>query len=387
MDAKKSVGVCLVGSGSMAKSHSNAYHTIPYMFPKLARVHRLVVLASDSEERGRAAAERYGFARSAVGWQAAIADPEVDLVDVSNGDFLHKDTAIAALRQGKHVLCEKPMAANLADAKAMLDCASRSGVKAMCGFNYRFLPAVVLAKRLIESGAMGRVYSFNGVYLQDVGAYDDTPYDRIWYANGGPKSSGVMYGVGSHLIDQARFLAGEIEEVSGRLANSNPIRDGSGGKREIPGEEDAVALVGFQSGAMGTLRASAAAAGRKNHLSWEISCSRGTLFFDLEELNYLHVFHKDSPVKSVTGFTKVNVTQIDREHPFMDIWWPRGHGLGWEHAHINEIAHLLECIGSGAEVWPAGASFADGYQAVRVIEAIRRSHESGRRLRVDDVNP
>ncbi|MDR1520408.1 MAG: hypothetical protein LBU23_09750 [Planctomycetota bacterium] len=183
----------------------------------------------------------------------------------------------------------------------------------------------------------------------------------------------------------ARYLVGEIEAVSGRLRTYTPEREGASGRRKIASEEDAVAVMDFANGALGAIRAAAVAAGRKNRLSWEISCSLGSLAFDLEDLNHLWVFHRETPVKEVTGFTKVNVTQLDRDHPFMDVWWPRGHGLGWEHAHINEVAHPLARVTAGRQVSPEGATFEDGYRAVRVIEAIRRSDRAGTRIRVDEV--
>ncbi|MDR1536213.1 MAG: Gfo/Idh/MocA family oxidoreductase [Planctomycetota bacterium] len=388
---RKSIGVGLVGTGFMAKAHANAFNTIPYMFPDLPLRPRLAAVASTSLERAEETARRYGFEKALVGHAALIDDPEVELVDVANGDRLHAAVALAALAKGKHVLCEKPLADNLADAKRLAEAAARaekSGVKAVCGFNYRFVPAVALAKRLIERGVIGRVYSFNGCYLQDSGAFEDTPAEKVWYAApGGPKNSGVMYGIGTHLIDQARYLAGEIETVAGSLRTYNTRRDSAAGKIAVRSDEDGVAVVGFANGALGSIRAAAVAAGRKNRLSWEISGSRGTLFFDLEEINYLKVFLRDTPVKEVSGFTRVNVTQLDRNHPFMDIWWPRGHGIGWEHAHINEAAHLLARIAEDGPVGPEAATFEDGYQALRVVEAVRRSEETGMRQRVEDIGP
>ena len=279
------------------------------------------------------------------------------------------------------MICEKPLAAAVQEAKELYEYAQKKKVKSFCGFNYRFVPAVLLAKQLIDSGVMGRVYSFNGVYLQDVGAYEDTAYEKLWYADG-PKASGVSYGIGGHLIDIARFLVGEIVEAAGMTANYNPVRMSKDGPKKVVSEEEALSAVLFENGAMGTLRFSSAAAGRKNFMKFEISCSKGSLVFNLEEINYLWVFHRDTPAKQVTGFTKVNVTQVDRDHPFMDVWWPRGHGIGWEHAHINELACMLGQIAGDAGTEGLPADFYDGYQAVRIAEAIRESGRSGKRVRI-----
>jgi predicted dehydrogenase len=271
------------------------------------------------------------------------------------------------------------MALNSKDAALMRDAAEKSGVLAMCGFNYRFVSAVVLAKQLIQSGRMGRVYHFNGSFLQD-GAYDeDTPFEKLSFAQGS-KGSGVSLAIGSHIIDMARFLVGEITEVGGMLPNYTPVRNSGNGPVKVDKEEDMLAIVKFQNGAAGMLRASVVSAGRKNRLAWEISCSKGTLVFDLENLNYLDVFYKENALNELSGFTRVNVTQVDRNHPFMDVWWPRGHVVGWEHAHINEIAHLLHCIANKEPLSPMGATFEDGYRAALIIDSLKAVAERNRFL-------
>ncbi|MEA5015476.1 MAG: Gfo/Idh/MocA family oxidoreductase [Candidatus Limiplasma sp.] len=374
--AKKKIGIGLLGGGFMAKAHSNAYRTIPYIYCGGGYEPKLVALGAATLEEAEQACGRYGYEKAVQGYEAVLDDPEVDLVDICVSDALHAPIALAALARGKHVLCEKPLALSSQDALRMRDAAAASGRLAMAGFNYRFVSAVTLAKRLIESGVMGRVYHFHGDYSQDVGAYEDTPVEKLWYAFG-PKSSGVALGTGSHLIDMARFLVGEISEVGGLLPTYTPLRQSAGGPVPVTKDEDMLCVARFENGAAGMLRASAISAGRKNSLRWEISCSKGSLAFDLENINYLDVFHKDSPVKEVTGFTHVNVTQVDRDHPFMDVWWPRGHGVGWEHAHINEIAHLLDCITQGKPLAPMGATFEDGYRACKIIDTLRESSEGG----------
>jgi predicted dehydrogenase len=208
--------------------------------------------------------------------------------------------------------------------------------------------------------------------MQDVGYAEDTPVEKLWYAQG-YKGNGVSLGIGSHLIDMARFLVGEITEVSGMMPVYNQNRNSQKGQVRVDKEEDMLAVVGFDNGATGLLRASAVSAGRKNHLAWEISCSNGSLVFDLENLNNLDVFYRETPVHEVTGFTRINVTQVDRNHPFTDVWWPRGHIVGWEHAHINEIAHFLRCIAHDEPINPLGADFEDGYKSMLIIDSLRRA--------------
>ncbi|MDR1587912.1 MAG: Gfo/Idh/MocA family oxidoreductase [Treponema sp.] len=378
---KKPIRIGLVGGGFMAKAHSNAYHTIPYIYNAEAYTPELVMVGAITAEEAAVTADRYGFSRSCAGYRELVESGDIDVVDICVSDALHKEIALEALKHGKHVLCEKPMALNSEDARQMRDAAKQAGLKAMCGFNYRFVSAVMLARNLIQSGKMGRVYHFSGCYQQDVGYAEDTPLEKLWYAQGS-KGSGVALGIGSHLIDMARFLVGEITEVSGIMPIYTPKRSSQKGQVPVEKEEDMLATASFDSGATGLLRASAVSAGRKNRLAWEISCSKGTLVFDLENLNYLDVFYGESPLDEVSGFNRVNVTQADRNHPFMDVWWPRGHVLGWEHAHINEIAHFLHCIARDKPLEPEGATFEDGYKTALIIDGIRQAAEQKKTVKI-----
>ena len=377
------IGIGMIGGGFMAKSHTNAYSTIPYIFQPDFTIER-VALGALTLEEAEAAAKRYGYAHAYQGYKDIIARDDVDVIDVSTADALHKEITIAALKAGKNVICEKPMALTAADAKEMYEAAQENHVTAMIGFNYRFMPAVRLAKELISQGVMGTIYNFNGVYNQDSGSYPDMPVERVWYA-AGSKGSGVSLGIGSHLIDMARFLCGEITTVSGLTANHNPIRPSATGPREVKTEEEMLAIVSFESGATGNLRASAVSTGRKNQLAFEICASNGSLVFNMEAPNFLKVFLRDTAVHSVTGFTDVDVTQMDRDHPLTKYWWPRGHGLGWEHAHVNELAHFLQCVADGKDVGPYGGTFADGLRSLQIIDAIKESCATGCRVDSRDL--
>ena len=369
---KTPIRIGLVGGGFMAKAHSNAYHTVPYIYHNEQYVPELVMIGASTAEHAAAAAERYGFARSCQGYRDIVENDQIDAVDISASDTLHKEIALAAIKNGKHVLCEKPLALNAEDALEMLEAAKKAGVKAMCGFNYRFISAVVLARNLIKSGKMGRVYHFSGDYLQDSAYAEDTPFEKLSFAHG-PRGAGAALGIGTHLIDLARFLVGEITEVSGTMPIYNPYRNSQQGPVKIERDEEMLAMVSFDNGATGMLRASKIAAGRKNRLAWEISCSKGSLVFDLENLNNLDVFYHESPLQELSGFTRINVTQADKNHPFADLWWPRGHIVGWEHAHINEIAHFLRCIAQDEPLEPMGASFEDGYKTNLIIDSLGKA--------------
>lgn len=381
MVGKREIGVGLIGAGFMGKSHANAYHTLRYIDGRVDYDARLVCIGDLTEPRAAEAARRYGFADYAVGWDGIVGRKDVDLVDICIADSEHRQAALDAITKGKHVLCEKPLAVTAADARLVWKAGEKAGGKYMCGFNYRFLPAVRLAYELIRAGVIGRIYNFNGVYSQDTGCRPETPVEKLWYA-GGTKGNGVALGIGCHLVDMARFLVGEMESVSGRVVTYNKIRPSANGPVEVKQDEAMVAAADFACGATGLLQASAVAFGRLNQLTFELSGSKGSLTFDLENPNILEVCLSETAIPQIAGFTRVNVTQMDRSHPFADIWWPRGHGIGWEHAHINEIAHLLDCIANNKPVAPYGATFEDGYKAIAVIEAIKESGATGRRVSV-----
>ena len=376
---KENVGVGIVGTGFMCKSHSNSYHKAGYLFRNGKHAPELIGIGATTQEKANDASSRYGFRYGSVGWEKLIQDPEIDLIDVCVGDSLHKQVAIEAATAGKAVLCEKPLALSIEDARAMVNAAEKRNVVNMCGYNYRFFPAVQLAKRLIMRCDIGRLYSFSGCYCQDVGADDRVPAERLWYITG-PKASGVSNGIGSHLVDMSRFLMGNVASVSGRLKIFNTIRSSQTGEVRVRNDEEMLAVVDFVSGASGQYKASAVCGGRKNYLSWEIYGSKGSMTFDIENPNILNVYLRDSPLLEINGFTAVNVTQMDKNHPLVENFWPRGHCIGWEDAHVSEIAHMLECVSSGRSVAPEGATFEDGLRVVEILQAIRESSESGKRI-------
>ena len=385
MDKKIRLRIGLIGGGFMGKAHSNAYHSIPYIFHSGGYVPYLATLSAMTEDEAIAAAERYGFANATADYLQVVNDPNIDVIDVCTSDSTHKEIALAALKGGKHVLCEKPLATNLRDAYE-LALEERSSSKAsMCGFNYRFTPAVRLAKTLIDRGVIGKLYSFHGVYNQESGASEDIPYERLSYAYGS-KSSGAAYQIGTHVIDMARYLIGDIESVMGEIRTCNKQRQSSSGMVDIDADEEMLAIVTFAGGTWGTLRSSVMASGRKNQHAWEINGSKGSLVFDMEDANFLSVYLEAGLIPEVNGFTRVNVTQMAKGHPFAEYWWPQGHGLGWEHAHINEIAHFLHCAANDEPVAPHGATFEDGYRAILVVEAVRLSSEQGRKVYLSELD-
>ncbi|HTE60819.1 MAG TPA: Gfo/Idh/MocA family oxidoreductase [Solirubrobacteraceae bacterium] len=354
----KPIGVGMLGYAFMGKAHSHAYKTLAYMTWPPPLVPHLVAIAGRNEEAVSEAALRYGFADHVTDWKALIADDRIELFDNAGPNNLHAEPTIAAAEAGKHVICEKPLGRDAEESYETWQRVAATGVKHMCAFNYRFVPAVRLARQIIESGELGEIQHFRGAYLQEWG----TTEGDIWRFQKDVAGSGALGDLGAHVIDLARYLVGEIAAVSALTATFQPGRD----------VDDAVeAAVAFQSGAVGTIEASRFCQGRKNHFTWEINGSNGSLAFDLERLNELEYSEGNA------GFRTVLVSEAD--HPFWQYWWPQGHMIGWEHSFVHELHHLLTAIRDDGDVAPHGATLEDGYRAAEVCDAMLRSAEAGSR--------
>jgi predicted dehydrogenase len=359
------IGVGMLGYAFMGKAHSNAYKTLAYMTWPPPLLPKLVAVAGRNEEAVAEAARRYGFSEYVTDWHALVSDERVQLFDNSGPNNLHAEPTIAAAEAGKHVICEKPLGRDAAESYETWQRVEAAGVKHMCAFNYRFVPAVRLAREIIESGDLGEITHFRGTYLQEWGATDDA----LWRFDKEAAGSGALGDLGAHVIDLSRYLVGEIETVAALTATFQPGRD----------VDDAVeAVVGFEGGAVGTIEASRFAAGRKNAFRWEINGSKGSIAFDLERLNELQVHFADStPGQGAQGFRTVLVSEAD--HPFWEHWWPHGHIIGWEHSFVHELHHLLTAIRDDGDVAPHGATLEDGYRAAEVCDAMLRSAQEGGR--------
>jgi predicted dehydrogenase len=354
----KPIGVGMLGYAFMGKAHSNAYKTLAYMTWPPPLMPQLVAIAGRNEEAVSEAARRYGFADHVTDWKALVADDRVQLFDNAGPNNLHAEPTIAAAEAGKHVICEKPLGRDAAESYETWQRVQATGVKHMCAFNYRFVPAVRLAWQIIDSGELGEVQHFRGAYLQEWG----TTEGDIWRFQKELAGSGALGDLGAHVIDLARYLVGEITEAAAITQTFIPGRD----------VDDAVeSTVKFENGAVGTIEASRFCPGRKNHFTWEINGSKGSLGFDLERLNELQYSEGNA------GFRSVLVSEAD--HPFWQHWWPQGHMIGWEHSFVHELHHLLTAIRDDGDVAPHGATLEDGYRAAEICDAMLRSSEQGAR--------
>jgi predicted dehydrogenase len=366
------IGVGMLGYQFMGKAHSNAFKTLAYMTWPPPMLPELVALGGRNETAVAEAAARYGFERFETDWRALVADPRIELFDNLAPNNLHAEPTIAAAEAGKHVICEKPLGRTADESLEIWRRVAATGVKHLCAFNYRFVPAVRLAREMLEAGELGEIHHFRGAYLQDWIADPEAPVS--WRLVGDEAGSGALGDIGTHVIDLARYLVGEIATVS--AITKTFVRDRPGGTVSV---DDAVeSAVEFESGAVGTIEASRFAVGRKNGLRWEINGSKGSMAFDLERLNELQVqLTGSSPGARTQGFRTVLVSEPD--HPFWEHWWPQGHIIGWEHSFVHELHHVLTAIRTGGDIAPHGATFEDGYRASEVADAMLRSAAEGSR--------
>jgi predicted dehydrogenase len=368
------IGIGMLGYAFMGKAHSNAFRTIPYMMYPPVAIPRLVAVAGRNQAAVEAAAARFGYEKAYTNWQDLVADPDVQVFDNGGPNNAHAEPCIAAAQAGKHVFCEKPLARTAEEAKTMLDAVEKAGVKHMVAYNYRFVPAIVHARNLIASGALGRIFHFRAVYLQDW--IIDPNFPMTWRFTKAVAGSGSLGDLGSHILDLGRFLVGEPVKVMGMLKTFITERpDGEGGRAQVDVDDAVTALLEFDNGAMGTIEATRFANGHRNGNMWEINAENGSIKFNLERLNELDVYWGDGR-KETLGFTNVLISE--GYHPYWQYWWPAGHMIGWEHTFVHEFHHFFDAIVNNKDVAPYGATFVDGYRNNVICDAIAESAQTGR---------
>lgn len=369
----KNIGIGMIGTGFMAKTHSIACTQYPMMTwpPAALPVKKVIcdVVPGQAEESAR----RFGYERFCTDYRKMLSDPEVDLVIITTPNHLHAQIAQEAAQAGKHILCEKPLGRNAAESRQMLSAAEKAGIKAMPAFNYRRLPAVVLAKKLLSDGTLGRPLRFIGCYLQDSGASPQVPF--AWRNSKAAAGSGVLGDIGTHLLDIARYLAGEITEVTGSLRTVYPQRPSAEDPavfKPVDVDDEFMALLRFENGAQGTLTASRAAWGRNNFIGFELYCEKGAVRFDLEHNGELQVYLESDP-SYLRGFRTVTTGE---QHPNGGFLWPMpGMGIGYSEPLMIQLHELLTAIVQNTAPIPG---FYDGWRVDCICEAIARSSETGR---------
>jgi predicted dehydrogenase len=378
MGTEKVINVGLIGCGFMGKAHSFGYRNVNAVWDPSRRVVMKAIAGNEPEDVVREAARNYGWQEYETDWRKLIARDDIDLIDVSTPNFLHAEHAIAAAEAGKHILCEKPLANDLADARKMTDATAKAGVRAMCGFTYRQAPAVKLARQIVESGEIGEIRHFRARYLQDWLMDESVPL--LWRMKKEFAGSGALGDIGAHITDQALFLVGGIAEVSGTLetfVKQRPlpvstvgagITDRKGGTEmgEVTVDDAVVWTARFANGALGSFEGSRFAGGRKNQLTWEINGTKGSLGWNFEDMNYLEMWKGGEGSRQ--GFRKVLATHP--ETPGWQGWWPDGHIIGYGECFVNQVQELVTAIIEEREPCP---SFRDGMSCQAVLEAVEES--------------
>ncbi|MEU6857329.1 Gfo/Idh/MocA family oxidoreductase [Glycomyces sp. NPDC046736] len=380
MPEPQTLSVGMVGYAFMGAAHSHAWRTAPRFFD-LPLAPRMAAIAGRDAERVSAAADKLGWESAETDWHRLIERDDIDLIDICVPGNLHAEIAIAALEAGKHVLCEKPLANTVEEAERMTaaaEAAKAQGTLAMCGFSYRRTPALSLAKRIVESGALGQIRHVRAQYLQDWLTDENAPL--TWRLDKSKSGSGSLGDIGAHIIDAAQWISGaNVIGVSATLetfVKERPVggefvglggHGGTDGPRGPVTVDDAALFTArFEGGAVGVFEATRFATGRKNAMRLELNGSKAALAFDFEDMNSLWFY--DAAEEPNAGFRRIQVTEAD--HPYTGNWWPVGHGLGYEHVFTHQVVDLVEAIANREQPTP---SFADALGVQRVLAAVEAS--------------
>lgn len=370
--------VALIGYAFMGRAHSNAWRQVGRFFsPKLTP--RLKVVCGRDRKKVARAAAQLGWEEWATDWREVVAREDVQVVDVATPGDSHAEIAIAAAEAGKAVLCEKPLANTVKEARAMVAAVRKAGVPNMVCHNYRRAPAAMLARQLVASGKLGRIYHYRGTYLQDWIVDPDLPL--LWRFQKEKAGSGALGDILSHSLDLGRFVLGsEVAEVAGALETyikRRPLLDDPKKKGRVTVDDAALCLVRFANGALGSIEGTRLAPGRRNYNRFEVNGSKGSVAFNLERMNELEYYSSEDD-GSVQGFRQIMVTE-PAHHPYVKAWWPPGHIIGYEHTFVHTVHDFLEAVASGKRVRP---DFEDGLQNQVVLAAIERAAETRRWVKV-----
>lgn len=374
------INIGMIGYAFMGKAHSNAWRQAPHFFPG-TRTPRLKVICGRNRAAAEQAAGQLGWDEVETDWRKVIERKDIDVIDIVTPGDSHAEIAIAAARAGKHVICEKPLGNTLAEARQMLDAVQKAGVRHMVLFNYRRVPAVTLAKKLIDDGRLGRIFHYRAQYLQDW--IVDPEFPRVWRLDKSIAGSGALGDLGAHVTDLAHYLVGRVSKVmamTDTLIKERPLPEDK--SRTAPVTVDDCAIyMGKIGDATAAFEVSRLAPGRKNYCAWEINGSKGSLRFQFERMNELEFYDRTLP-EELQGWNNIMVT--DGSHPYVGNWWPAGHVLGYEHPFVHAVSDFINAIDHGTPIHP---DFADGAATNAVLDAVEASANSGAWVNVEQIPP
>ena len=387
--AGKKVNVGLVGYQFMGKAHSVGYRDCTFAFPDVKAQPVMKEICGLVEAEAKQFGQQYGWERWSEGYKHVCEAGDIDLIDIATGNDTHKEICLAAVENGKHVFCEKPMAMNVAECKEMINAVEKAGVLHMIDFNYRRVPAVELAWKMVEQGMIGTPYHFRAVYLQDW--IVDPEFPLVWRLQKELAGSGAHGDLNAHIIDLARYLCGEFDSVCGMMKTfikKRPLLAAHGGglsaqaskeMGEVTVDDATLFLAKFQNGAVGTFEATRFASGNRNGNRFELNGSEGSIRFNLERLNEIEYFsRKDDPMYQ--GWKTILVT--DPPHPYIKGWWPAGHIIGWQHTFVHQVYNLMNGIAEGKSPTP---NFYDGLECQKVLQAVEKSADTEQWVKITSV--
>jgi predicted dehydrogenase len=374
MGSKKELRIGLVGYGFMARTHSNAYKRVGDFFPDLENKPVLAAVCGRNEERVKAFAEQWGYASYETDWKALVARDDIDAIDICTPNNMHASIAIAAAEAGKMVLCEKPLARTVAESQPMVDAIEKANVKNTVWYNYRRVPAVTLAKQLVDSGKLGKIFHYRANFLQDWTINSDLPQggEALWRLDADAAGSGVTGDLLAHCIDTAMWLNGSIKDVSAVTETfvKERVHQATGEMQKVGIDDACLFHCHFENGSLGLFESTRYARGHKALYTFEINGEHASIKWDLHDLNRLEYFdHGDDSL--VRGWRSIHVT--DGDMPYMDKWWVPGLSIGYEHTFVHQVADFLESIETGT---PCSPTFKEAMETQKVCEAVLNSAAS-----------
>ncbi|MBO9154774.1 Gfo/Idh/MocA family protein [Chitinophaga sp. GCM10012297] len=375
MTQEKKLNIGLIGCGFMGRTHSNGYQRIRNFFPELQYKPVLHTVCARNGEKAKAFAEQWGYANYVTDWKKIIEDDNIDAVDICTPNDSHAEIAIAAAAKGKMVLCEKPLARTLEESYKMVEAVEKAGVANTVWYNYRRLPAVTLAKQIIDSGKLGHIFHFRANFLQDWTINAQLPQGGagLWRMDAAVAGSGVTGDLLSHCIDTAIWLNGSINNVTAMTETfvKERMHQLTGKVEEVKIDDACAFLCRFANGSLGLFESTRYARGHKALYTFEINGENASIRWDLHDLNRLEYFDNRDE-SNLRGWRSIHVT--DGEQPYMDKWWVPGLGIGYEHSFVHQVADFLRSLETGG---PCSPTFREAYETQAVCEAVLDSAATG----------
>lgn len=374
MSTKKTLNIGLIGGGFMGRTHSNGYNRIRNFFPGLEYVPVLKAVCFRNETKLKAFAEQWGYESTETDWKKLIERDDIDAVDICTPNDTHAEIAIAAAKAGKMILCEKPLARNLAESQVMVDAIEAAGVKNTVWYNYRRIPAVTLAKNIIDSGKLGKIYHYRANFLQDWTINENLPQggEALWRMDAAVAGSGVVGDLLSHCVDTAIWLNGGVKEVSGMTETfvKERMHQLTGKVEQVHIDDACSFFCRFNNGSLGLFESTRYARGHKALYTFEINGANASIRWDLHDLNRLEYFDNGDE-SNLRGWRSIHVT--DGEQPYMNKWWVPGLGIGYEHSFVHQVADFLQSLETGE---PCSPTFKEALETQKVCQAVLDSASS-----------